>query len=150
MDHSERHVPRLTATSDALEYRLAGAHEGSLLRISTRFPTATAADADEAAAVRRLQVAATERAAAIKNRDPEMAAMLGDYGYERAFTGPEVHAVAIAVIARRSRIVGVDGHGVRAADEDVLAGLLEADVPIVASLLVESYLRAVLAEGGTR
>ncbi len=72
--------------------------------------------------------------------------MLGDYGYERAFTEPEVHAVAIAVIARRSRIVGVDGHGVRAADEDVLAGLLEADVPIVASLLVESYLRAVLAK----
>jgi len=75
-----------------------------------------------------------------------MAVMLGDCGYERAFSEPVVLAEAITVLARRSSIVEPDRCRIQAADVDVLAGVLEADVPIVASLLVDSYLHAVLAE----
>lgn len=98
------------------------------------------------AAVRRRQVAATECAVAIKNRDLEMAVMRGDYGYERAFSEPIVLAEAITVLARRSSIVQPDRRRIGAADVDVPAGVRDAAVPIAGSLLVESYLRAVLAE----
>ncbi len=75
-----------------------------------------------------------------------MAVMRGDYGYERAFSEPIVLAEAITVLARRSSIVQPDRRRIGAADVDVPAGVRDAAVPIAGSLLVESYLRAVLAE----